>query len=68
MRRRYFWLLKHTLNRVTGRMARSGRGPFSLVRHMGRTSGQMYETPVILAQVPEGFIAELTYGARCRLA
>jgi hypothetical protein len=25
-------------------------------------SGRTYETPVILAQVPEGFIAELSYG------
>jgi deazaflavin-dependent oxidoreductase (nitroreductase family) len=64
MRRRYLWLLGHTLNRVTRRIARSGRGPFSLVRHIGRKSGRTYETPVILARVPEGFIAELTYGAQ----
>lgn len=61
-RRRLFWLLNNTLNRVTSRMARSGHGPFSLVRHVGRKSGRTYETPVILAKVPEGFIAELTYG------
>jgi deazaflavin-dependent oxidoreductase (nitroreductase family) len=62
--RRFLWLLDHTLNRVTGRVARSGRGPFSLVRHVGRRSGRTYETPVILARVPEGFVAELTYGDR----
>ncbi len=62
VRRRFLWLLKHTLNRATGRMARAGRGPFSLIRHVGRTSGRTYETPVILARAPEGFIAELTYG------
>ena len=55
-------MLKNTLNRGTTRVARSGRGPFSLVRHVGRTSGRVYETPVILARVPDGFIAELTYG------
>jgi hypothetical protein len=43
-------------------MARAGLGPFSLIRHVGRMSGRTYETPVILAQVPEGFIAELSYG------
>ncbi len=43
-------------------MARTGIGPFSLVRHVGRKSGRAYETPVILAKVPGGFIAELTYG------
>ena len=62
IRTRFFWLLKNTLNRVTSRMARAGHGPFSLIRHVGRKSGRTYETPVILAQVPEGFIAELTYG------
>jgi deazaflavin-dependent oxidoreductase (nitroreductase family) len=62
IRGRFFWLLKNTLNRVTSRMARAGHGPFSLIRYVGRKSGRTYETPVILVQVPEGFIAELTYG------
>jgi deazaflavin-dependent oxidoreductase (nitroreductase family) len=62
IRGRFFWLLKSTLNRVTSRIARTGHGPFSLVRHVGRESGRKYETPVVLVQVPEGFIAELTYG------
>lgn len=62
IRERYLWLLKNTLNRATSRAARAGRGPFSLIRHVGRKSGKTYETPVILARVPEGFIAELTYG------
>ena len=61
-RQRFFWILKHTLNRLTSRAARSRHGPFSLVRHVGRRSGRVYETPVILARVPEGFVAELTYG------
>jgi deazaflavin-dependent oxidoreductase (nitroreductase family) len=61
-RARFFWLLKNTLNRVTSRLARAGHGPFSLVRHVGRKSGLTYETPVILVRVPEGFVAELTYG------
>jgi deazaflavin-dependent oxidoreductase (nitroreductase family) len=62
LRGRFLWTLKHTLNHVTARAARSGRGPFSLVRHVGRRSGREYETPLILAQVPSGFVAELTYG------
>jgi deazaflavin-dependent oxidoreductase (nitroreductase family) len=61
-RSRLFWLLNNTLNRVTSQIARSGHGPFSLIRHVGRKSGRTYETPVILATAPEGFIAELTYG------
>jgi deazaflavin-dependent oxidoreductase (nitroreductase family) len=55
-------LVDNGLNRATTRVARSGHGPFSLVRHVGRHSGRTYETPVILARVPEGFIAELTFG------
>jgi deazaflavin-dependent oxidoreductase (nitroreductase family) len=61
-RSRFLWLLNNTLNRLTSQIARSGRGPFSLIRHVGRKSGRTYETPVILAKAPEGFIAELTYG------
>lgn len=62
VKRGFLWLLSNTLNRLTTRIARSGRGPFALVRHVGRTSGTTYETPLILARVPEGFVAELTYG------
>ncbi|WP_040168124.1 nitroreductase family deazaflavin-dependent oxidoreductase [Microbacterium gorillae] len=62
LKRGFLWVLKNTLNRVTVRAARRGRGPFSLIRHVGRRSGQTFETPLILAAVPEGFIAELTYG------
>jgi deazaflavin-dependent oxidoreductase (nitroreductase family) len=61
-RKSYLWLLQNTLNRVTTRAARGGGGPFSLIRHVGRRSGRTYETPVILAKVPEGFVTELTYG------
>jgi deazaflavin-dependent oxidoreductase (nitroreductase family) len=62
IRKAYLWLLKNTLNRVTTRAARGGGGTFSLIRHVGRRSGKTYETPVVLARVPEGFVAELTYG------
>ena len=33
-----------------------------LVRHVGRRTGLTYETPLVLARVPDGFVAELTYG------
>ena len=61
-RQGWLWLLKHTLNPVTVRAARSGVGPFALVRHTGRKTGRVYETPLILARHPRGFVAELTYG------
>lgn len=62
MRRGFLWTLKNTLNRATLRAAHKGRGPFSLIRHVGRKSGKTHETPLILARVSEGFVAELTYG------
>lgn len=55
-------MLDNTLNRVTRPLARAGRGPFSLVRHVGRRSGRTFETPLILAATDGGFVAELTYG------
>jgi len=60
----FLTVLRHTINPLAMRAARSGRGPFSIVRHVGRRSGAAYETPLILAEVPQGFVAELTYGDR----
>ena len=62
MRRAWLWLVKNTLNRVTVRLARAGRGPFALVRHVGRKTGRAYETPLLLARLGDDFVAELTYG------
>jgi deazaflavin-dependent oxidoreductase (nitroreductase family) len=54
--------LAHTLNPVALRSARGKHGPFSLIRHVGRKSGRSYETPIIVAPIAGGFVAELTYG------
>ncbi len=62
LRKGFLVTLKHTLNRVTRRIARSSFGPFALVRHVGRRSGKPYETPIIVAPVADGFVIELTYG------
>ncbi len=62
LRSGFLRLLNRSLNRVTVRLARAGRGPFSLVVHTGRKSGREYQTPLLLATLPEGFVAELTYG------
>jgi deazaflavin-dependent oxidoreductase (nitroreductase family) len=62
LRAAWLRLLKHSLNRVTVPLARSGRGPFALVRHVGRRSGRAYETPLLLARRGDDFVAELTYG------
>lgn len=61
LKRAFLWFLNQTLNPVAIRAARAGRG-FDLVRHVGRKTGRVYETPLILAGVDGGFVAELTYG------
>jgi deazaflavin-dependent oxidoreductase (nitroreductase family) len=62
IRRGFFAVLGKTINPLAMRMARSGRGPFCIVSHVGRRTGRTYETPLIVAAVADGFIAELTYG------
>jgi hypothetical protein len=64
MRVRWLAFIARTINPRALAAAKSGRGPFSLVRHVGRKSGRVYETPIIVAPVPDGFVAELTYGPR----
>jgi hypothetical protein len=61
-RKGFLVLLKHTLNPLTRRLARSSFGPFCIVRHVGRKSGRLYETPIIVSPVEDGFVIELTYG------
>ncbi|GAA3658623.1 nitroreductase family deazaflavin-dependent oxidoreductase [Microbacterium marinilacus] len=63
-RQRYLAWLNRTLNPLTLRAAKRGRGPFSLVEHVGRKSGRTFEAPLILAPVDGGLVAELTYGDR----
>ena len=55
-------LQSRTMNRVTRPLARLGVGPWSLVRHVGRRSGRVYETPLLIARAGDGFMIELTYG------
>jgi len=54
--------LKYTLNPLTRRIAHSSFGPFAIVRHVGRRSGKIYETPIIARPVKDGFVIELSYG------
>lgn len=36
----------------------------SLIQHSGRTSGRLYETPVVAEATEDGFVIALPYGAR----
>ncbi len=53
---------KHVLNRVTRRFAKSSRGSFAVVRHVGRRSGKPYATPTMVVPIEDGFVIALTYG------
>lgn len=57
---RYF--NKHVTNRVLGQFAGTTRGPFALVRHVGRRSGKAYETPILVVPAAGSFVIALTYG------
>ncbi len=59
-RKRVF--LKHFANPLLRNFAYSSRGPFALVRHIGRRSGKTYEIPVMVWPVKGGFMIALTYG------
>lgn len=62
IQKRWRIALKHTLNPLTLRLAKSSFGPFSLIQHVGRRSGKQYETPIVVAPLDDGFVVELTYG------
>jgi deazaflavin-dependent oxidoreductase (nitroreductase family) len=62
IQKRFLGFLKHYFNPLTRRIARGSRGPFAIVRHIGRRSRQQYETPIIVQPTGDGFIIELTYG------
>lgn len=53
---------KHITNPLLRRFARSSRGPFAVVRHVGRRSGKSYETTIMVWSLNDGFVIALTYG------
>ncbi|MBE0697051.1 MAG: hypothetical protein IH586_09020 [Anaerolineaceae bacterium] len=53
----------HILNQLTGNIARSSWGPFSILYNKSRRSGMIHETPVIAKPAPDGFVVALTYGS-----
>lgn len=63
IRRAWLRLIGRTLNRLTLRLALAGRGPFTVVRHRGRRTGVVRETPIVVAPLGDDFVIELTYGA-----
>jgi deazaflavin-dependent oxidoreductase (nitroreductase family) len=63
-RQRWLRFIGRRLNPLTLAAARRGRGPFTIIRHRGRSSGKVYETPIMVAGHGDDFVAELTYGPK----
>jgi deazaflavin-dependent oxidoreductase (nitroreductase family) len=53
---------KRFVNPLLRNLAHSSRGPFALLRHVGRRSGKPYEIPIMVWPVKDGFVIALTYG------
>jgi deazaflavin-dependent oxidoreductase (nitroreductase family) len=53
---------KHVANRITRHFARWSRGPFAVIRHVGRRSGTPYETTIMVKPAAGAFVIALTYG------
>ena len=53
---------KYITNRITRRFANSSRGPFGVIRHVGRRSGKPYETMLMIWPMGDDFVIALTYG------
>ena len=50
---------KYVTNRITRRFASFSHGPFALIRHVGRRSGKLYETPIMVEPTAEGYSDKL---------
>ncbi len=53
---------KYVTNRLLRGFAYLPRGPFAILRHVGRRSGKPYETVIMVWPLREGFVIALTYG------
>jgi len=63
IRHRFLAFLKRYFNPLSRKLiTKSTRGPFAIVQHVGRRSGKLYETPIIVGRTGDGFVFELTYG------
>jgi deazaflavin-dependent oxidoreductase (nitroreductase family) len=55
-------LNKYFFNRIVLTNTKSGKGPLSVVYHIGRQSGRTYQTPVLASYVEDKIVIPLSYG------
>ncbi len=53
---------KHVFNKLTLALAGWGKGPFSVLCHVGRQSSRIYRTPVLASYAGDSVIIPLSYG------
>lgn len=53
---------KHVTNRITRVFTHLPFGPFAILRHVGRRSGKVYETVIMVWRLGTDFVIALTYG------
>ena len=53
---------KYITNPLLRAFASSSRGPFAVLRHVGRHSGKPYETTIMVWPLLDSFVIALTYG------
>lgn len=53
---------KYVFNRFTLALAENGKGPFSIIIHIGRHTGRTYRTPVLASYSDDTMIIPLSYG------
>lgn len=53
---------KYITNPLLRTFANSSRGPFAVLRHIGRHSGKPYETTIMVWSLGDSFVIALTYG------
>jgi deazaflavin-dependent oxidoreductase (nitroreductase family) len=53
---------KHIINPLLRTFASASRGPFAVIHHVGRRSGKLYETTIMIWPMGDHFVIALTYG------
>ena len=57
-------LNKHFTNKLLIHISGKDLGMFAILTHTGRKSGKLYQIPIMVVPVPDGFVIALTYGKK----
>ena len=55
---------KHVTNKILIHIAGKDLGMFAILSHTGRKSGKIYQIPIIVEPLQNGFVIALTYGKK----